>query len=601
MLRQSALRRMAMFSTLTRSFRHPFQTMTQKELLHFIRNAQLDLTDYRKDHPSILKDLLDAQKALHPEFQVIALFARCVYACKAAEVAAEMGYRVVLVYDQSEASSLAPQRAHHVVIVESSSDVNCMINGLLEFCRDTGINPDQVCVDPGFDKLSESPSLAAACHQHGIKFSGPNAAAMTIAGDKAKMKELANSCLTFTELQTRTSLGIPGYTGSDQSLEKLTEVANSMGYPVILKDAHGGGGMGNTIVNNNSELEAALDRRKSPGKVKKVFIEKFLIDPFHIEVQVAISKSDYCLLGTRNCSDQINQQKVVEFAPAQHPKLDEIKVYADRMAAKLKEQAYEGLVTLEFLVDNHGMVYALEANPRIQVEHGITEKCLGISLILLKYWIAAGHSVGDFLLQEMKARHIQHSEAELQNPTLLAQKLTAESDTKVAVEVRVESIGYQSGRDNNIIKLDVCGEAYVIQHPKEAYMGIWNGSKINTYENNALIALLIGTGETEEEALRDILKQLNELNIVGIATNREWLAAYVKQILAHPEVDGNTGRVKVLNQHINLHQLNAAHDPTTLNLARLFKPTPGNLEASAKTLLPVKKALDERGCTSFHY
>ncbi len=124
--------------------------------------------------------------------------------------------------------------------------------------------------------------------------------------------------------------------------------------------------MGNTIVNNDNELETALERRKSPDKVKKVFIEKFLQNPYHIEVQVAISKSDYAILGTRNCSDQINQQKVVEFAPAQHPKLQEIEMYADRMANRLKKHGYQGLVTLEFLVDQHNTVYALEANPRIQ-------------------------------------------------------------------------------------------------------------------------------------------------------------------------------------------------------------------------------------------
>ncbi len=119
-----------------------------------------------------------------------------------------MGYRVVLVYDASEATSLAPQRAHHVVIVENSADVNMMVNGLLQFCRNTGIKPSQVCIDPGFDKLSESPDLAAACHQHGIKFAGPREAAMKIAGDKAVMKELANQCLSPQELTIRQSLGI---------------------------------------------------------------------------------------------------------------------------------------------------------------------------------------------------------------------------------------------------------------------------------------------------------------------------------------------------------------------------------------------------------
>ncbi len=153
----------------------------------------------------------------------------------------------------------------------------------------------------------------------------------------------------------------------------------------------------------------------------------------------------------------------------------------------------------------------------------------------------------------------------------------------MAVEVRVESIQYQSGKNNSIIKADVQGEAYVINHPKEAYMGIWNGSQINTYINNALIALLIGTGDTQEEALRDILKQLSELNIVGIPTNREWLIAYVKQILANPAVACDTGRVKALNQYINLDEIKSLQDATTVKLASLFKPTLSNLAASTQT------------------
>jgi acetyl/propionyl-CoA carboxylase alpha subunit len=604
MLRQSALRlpasrRGLLFSTQPLPTLTDIKKMTNTDLLHFIRKAQSQLNYSPAYHPAILESLLEAQKKLHPEFQVIALFARCVYACKAAEIAAAMGYRVVLVYDESEIPSLAPQRAHHFVIVKNSGDVDSMMNGLQTFCEDTGIDPHQVCVDPGFDKLSESPALAEKCKQHGIKFAGPNKSAMIIAGDKAEMKKLSNDCLSQIEHESRKTLGIPGYTGEDQSFETLKKEANLMGFPVILKDAHGGGGMGNTIVNNDAELEAALSKRQLPGRVKKVFVEKFLIDPYHIEVQVAISSTDYSILGTRNCSDQINQQKVVENAPATHHKLDEIKKYADKIAAELKQKEYEGLVTLEFLIDQNGVVYFLEANPRIQVEHGITEECLDISLIQLKYWIASGKSVADFLLHKLQVKHIPQPDN--LHPTHLAEILTAHASTKFAVEVRVESIEYQAGFDNSIIKADVTGEAYVIHHPKGAYMGIWNGSKVNTFENNALIALLIGKGKTQEEALQDVLKQLHELNIVGISTNRNWLIAYLNQILAHPEIECNTGRVKKLNANIDLDQVKTKDNPLTLGLAKLFKPTPGNFAASAKSLLPVKKVADEDWRVGAHY
>jgi acetyl-CoA carboxylase biotin carboxylase subunit len=244
-------------------------------------------------------------------------------------------------------------------------------------------------IHPGYGFLAENAKFAQICNDHGIKFIGPTPDMINAMGDKITAKE--------TMIKAGVPV-VPGGEGLLQSVDEAKGLARNMGYPVILKATAGGGGKGMRIVWEESELEKAYDTAKAEAaaafKNDGIYMEKFVEEPRHIEIQVAGDQyGTVCHLSERDCSIQRRHQKLVEESPSPFM-TDELR-YKMGEAAKKAASAinYESVGTIEFLVDKHRNFYFMEMNTRIQVEHCVTEEVINFDLIKEQILIAAGHRI----------------------------------------------------------------------------------------------------------------------------------------------------------------------------------------------------------------
>jgi acetyl-CoA carboxylase biotin carboxylase subunit len=296
----------------------------------------------------------------------------------------EMGIRTVAVYSTADKDSLHVRFADEAVCIgkPQSSDSYLNIQHIMAAAEIT--NAD--AVHPGYGFLAENANFAEICAKYGIKFIGPTPDMIRSMGDKITAKE------------TMIKAGVPVIPGSEGLLESVGEakqIANEMGYPVIIKATAGGGGKGMRVVWKEDEIEHAYSTAKIEAaasfKNDGIYMEKFVEEPRHIEIQVAGDQfGKVCHLSERDCSIQRRHQKLVEESPSPFmtPELRE------RMgAAAIKAAAainYESVGTVEFLVDKHRNFYFMEMNTRIQVEHGVTEEVISYDLIKEQIKIAAG-------------------------------------------------------------------------------------------------------------------------------------------------------------------------------------------------------------------
>lgn len=310
----------------------------------------------------------------------------------------EMGIKTVAVYSTADKDSLHVRFADEAVCIgkPASSDSYLNITRLMAAAEIT--NAD--AVHPGYGFLAENARFAEICGEHGIKFIGPTPAMIRAMGDKITAKE------------TMIKAGVPVIPGSPGLLENLEEarsVAKEMGYPVIIKATAGGGGKGMRVIWEDSEMERAYNTAKAEAlasfKNDGVYMEKFVEEPRHIEIQVAGDQyGKVCHLSERDCSIQRRHQKLVEESPSPFmtPELRERMGEAAIKAASAIN--YESVGTIEFLVDKHRNFYFMEMNTRIQVEHCVTEEVINYDLIKEQIKIAAGVPIsGRNYIPEMHA------------------------------------------------------------------------------------------------------------------------------------------------------------------------------------------------------
>ncbi len=305
---------------------------------------------------------------------------RVIRACK------EMGVETVAVHSTADANSMAVRLADESVCIgpPSSKDSYLNIPAILSAAALTGAD----AVHPGYGFLSENAQFARMVEEHGFAFIGPTPEHIEQMGDKVTAK------------QTVKALGLPVVPGSDGGVDTAEEglkVAQDMGLPVIIKAASGGGGKGMQVVEREDEFEELFNRARTEAKANfgddTVYIEKFLKDPKHIEIQVfGDTHGNAIHLGERDCSVQRRHQKLVEEAPS--PVLtDELRQDIGSLAAKtVREMGYRGAGTIEFLYED-GKFYFMEMNTRIQVEHPVTEMITGIDLIAEQIRVAAGEKL----------------------------------------------------------------------------------------------------------------------------------------------------------------------------------------------------------------
>ena len=308
----------------------------------------------------------------------------------------EMGIKTVAVYSTADRDSLHVKFADEAVCIgkPQSSDSYLNIAHLMAAVEIT--NAD--AIHPGYGFLAENSRFAQICNDHGIKFIGPTAEMINAMGDKITAKE------------TMIKAGVPVVPGGEGLLQNLDEakgIASEMGYPVILKATAGGGGKGMRIVWQDSDMERAYSTAKAEAaaafKNDGIYMEKFVEEPRHIEIQVAGDQyGNVCHLSERDCSIQRRHQKLVEESPS--PFMTPELRYRMGEAAKKAASAinYESVGTIEFLVDKNRNFYFMEMNTRIQVEHCVTEEVINYDLIKEQLKIAVGEKIsGDDYFPQM--------------------------------------------------------------------------------------------------------------------------------------------------------------------------------------------------------
>ena len=308
-------------------------------------------------------------------FKKILIANRGEIACRVIKTARRMGIKTVAVYSDADKDALHVEMADEAVHIgpPPAAQSYLIIEKIIDACRRTGAE----AVHPGYGFLSERTAFAEALSANGIAFLGPNPKAIFAMGDKIESKKLAAAAKVNT---------VPGFIGEIDGTEHAARIAAEIGYPVMVKASAGGGGKGLRVCNSAEELAQAILSSQNEARASfgddRIFIEKFVTEPRHIEIQVLGDKHGNCIyLNERECSIQRRHQKVIEEAPS--PFLDAAtrKAMGEQAVALAKAVGYDSAGTVEFIVDGPRNFYFLEMNTRLQVEHPVTELITGIDLV----------------------------------------------------------------------------------------------------------------------------------------------------------------------------------------------------------------------------
>lgn len=408
----------------------------------------------------------------------------------------ELGIGTVGIYSKEDRYSLFRTKTDESYLLDREKgpiDAYLDIKRIIRIAKEKGVD----AIHPGYGFLSENPEFVEACEKAGIAFIGPSKETMYAMGDKISSKQIAIKC------------GVPIIPGVDHALKNLDEVmeiARKVGYPVMLKASNGGGGRGMRIVWNEEDMpqefaEARNEAKKAFGD-DKIFIEKYLRDPKHIEVQILGDKyGNVVHLYDRDCSVQRRHQKVVEFAPAASISMETRTKIFDSAVKLAKEVRYKNAGTLEFLVDADENFYFIEMNPRIQVEHTVTEMITGVDLVQAQILIEEGYAL------DSKEINIP-SQAEI--PCMghaIQLRVTTEDPTNNFLPDTGKISVYRSAAGFGI-RLDG-GTAYT-------------GAEITPYYDSLLVKI-IAHDRTFAGATQKAVRALKETRIRGVKTNIPFL------------------------------------------------------------------------------
>jgi len=429
-------------------------------------------------------------------FKKILIANRGEIACRVIRTARRMGISTVAVYSDADRNALHVRLADEAVRIgpAPSAQSYLVIDAIIEACKATGAE----AVHPGYGFLSEKTAFASALEKIGVAFIGPKPHAITAMGDKIESKKLAKAAGVST---------VPGYTDVIDGPEHAVKIAREIGYPVMLKASAGGGGKGMRVVRNDEECRDGFQRATNEAVSSfgdgRVFAEKYIEEPRHIEIQVlADGHGNTLWLNERECSIQRRHQKVIEEAPSPFLDAKTRKAMGEQAVALAKAVDYQSAGTVEFIVDRDRNFYFLEMNTRLQVEHPVTEIITGLDLVELMIRVAAGEKLA------------------------LKQK-----DVRIdgwALEARV----YAEDPFRNF--LPSIGRLVRCQPPAESEhvrvdTGIEEGSEVSMYYD-PMIAKLITSGRTRDEAIDRMADALDAYHIRGVSHNISFLNALV----SHP-------------------------------------------------------------------
>ena len=414
-------------------------------------------------------------------------------ACRVIKTARKMGISTVAIYSDADRNSL-----HRLIADESvyigpapSAESYLVIDNILAAIKKTGAD----AVHPGYGFLSENAAFAKALDKEGVTFIGPPVGAITAMGDKIASKKLAEKANVST---------VPGHTEAVRDPEDAVQIAKDIGYPVMLKASAGGGGKGMRLARNDEEcrdgLERAVNEAKSSFGDDRVFVEKYIGEPRHIEIQIIADKhGNTVYMGERECSIQRRHQKVLEEAPS--PFLDEAmrQAMGKQAVALAKAVDYYSAGTVEFIVDDKKNFFFLEMNTRLQVEHPVTELITGQDLVELMIKVAANEEL-PFGQDDVKL-----------NGWALEARVYAEDPFRNFLPSIGRLVRYQSPQETHHVRVD---------------MGVTEGGEISIYYD-PMIAKLITFGADRTEAIQHMRTALDSYYIRGVNHNIGFLSALI--------------------------------------------------------------------------
>ncbi|MDB2414945.1 acetyl/propionyl/methylcrotonyl-CoA carboxylase subunit alpha [Rickettsiales bacterium] len=429
-------------------------------------------------------------------FSKILIANRGEIACRIIKTARKMGIKTVAVYSDADTNSAHVSMADEAVYIgpspasQSYLDTDRIIKAIIS----TGAE----AVHPGYGFLSENANFAKKLKKHNIVFIGPDVKAIRIMGDKIESKKMAIDSGVDT---------VPGYMGVIENEAEAVKIASKIGFPAMIKAAAGGGGKGMRVVNSKAEVKpafrSATNEAKNSFSDSRIFIEKFIEKPRHIEIQVlADQHGNIVCLGERECSIQRHHQKVIEEAPSSF--IDEKtrqKMYK-QCTSLAKKVGYFSAGTVEFIVDSKKNFYFLEMNTRLQVEHPVTELITGLDLVEQMIRIAAGEKL-PFSQKDVKL-----------NGWAIESRVYAEDPSRGFLPSSGRISEYREPDTNKNTRVD---------------SGVYEGGQVSMFYD-AMVAKLCSYGDTRQEAIEHMQASLGKYLIRGISHNISFLEA----LMGHP-------------------------------------------------------------------
>ncbi len=431
-------------------------------------------------------------------FKKILIANRGEIACRVMKTAKKMGISTVAVYSDADARALHVQMADEAINIgpAAAAQSYLVIEKIIDACKKTGAQ----AVHPGYGFLSENANFANALKDNGIAFIGPNVRAIKVMGDKIESKKFAGDANVSI---------VPGHLGEIDTPQDAIKIADEIGYPVMIKASAGGGGKGMRIANSRDEVEdgfkSARNEAVSSFGDDRIFIEKFIVNPRHIEIQVMGDKhGNVVYLGERECSIQRRNQKVIEEAPS--PLLDEEtrQKMGEQSVALAKAVDYDTAGTVEFVVGQDKNFYFLEMNTRLQVEHPVTELITGVDLVEQMIRSAAGEELS-----------LKQDEIKL-NGWAIESRIYAEDPYRNFMPSTGRLVRYSPPAETVEDGLTVRNDT-----------GVYEGGEISIYYD-PMIAKLCTHGPDRASAIAHMSDALDRFYIEGIGHNVPFLSAIMQ-------------------------------------------------------------------------
>ncbi|MCO5123655.1 MAG: acetyl-CoA carboxylase biotin carboxylase subunit [Rhizobacter sp.] len=444
-------------------------------------------------------------------FKKILIANRGEIACRVIKTARKMGIQTVAVYSEADVDSRHVELADEAVCIgpPPSKESYLVADRIIAACKETGAE----AVHPGYGFLSENEAFARRLEEEGIVFIGPKHYSIAAMGDKIASKKLALEAKVNT---------IPGFNEAIDTPEQAVEIAKKIGYPVMIKASAGGGGKGLRVAFSDREAHEGFSSCRTEAKNAfgddRVFIEKYVEEPRHIEIQLIGDAHGNCIyLQERECSIQRRHQKVIEEAPS--PFLDEKtrKAMGEQAVALAKAVKYQSAGTVEFVVGKDKSFYFLEMNTRLQVEHPVTECITGLDLVELMIRVAAGEKL-PFAQKDVKL-----------NGWAMECRINAEDPFRNFLPSTGRLTRYLPPAEADGVRVDT---------------GVYEGGEISMYYDS-MIAKLIVHGASRDQAIAKMRAALNAFVIRGVSSN----IAFQSALMQHPRFQSGNFNTGFIAEH----------------------------------------------------